>query len=309
MKSLKMLLFSGLMIGAGLVASTDHGQAEEASVSAVKKDTSPLWPTRRRMVFPTEQIPNETKGEAVGVVEGEPLAYEQGGAPLEGWRVPYRGSADLVPGVLVIPDWTGVAEFSKGQALDFARMGMVVVVADIYGKGVRPQGPAACGAEAGKYKSDRALFRARLLAGLEQLKQQPRVDPNQMVAVGYCFGGTGVLELARAGAEVRGVVSFHGGLDSPTPADGKNIKTKILILHGVDDPYVPAEGIAAMTAEFNAAKVDWQMVSYGGAVHSFTNPAAGTDNRKGAAYNAVADARSWGATRLFFREVLAPEKK
>ena len=105
------------------------------------------------------------------------------------------------------------------------------------------------------------------------------------------------------------MVSFHGGLDSPTPADGKNIKTKVLILHGADDPYVPAEGIAAMAAEFNAAKVDWQMVSYSGAVHSFTNKGAGDDASKGNAYNAAADKRSWVHMRAFFDEIFASPAK
>jgi dienelactone hydrolase len=174
---------------------------------------------------------------------------------------------------------------------------------------VRPSNPKDSAAEAGKFKTDRKLFRMRLLAGLEELKKQPNVDPEKVVAIGYCFGGTGVLELARAGADVKGVVSFHGGLDSPTPADGKNIKAKVLLLHGADDPYVPAEGIAAMTAELNAAKVDWQMVSYSGAVHSFSNPGAGSDVSKGNAYDARADARSWTQMRAFLDELFAPSAK
>jgi dienelactone hydrolase len=214
-----------------------------------------------------------------------------------------------VPGVLVIHDWTGVQAYSKGRAGQLAALGYVAMVADIYGKGIRPANPKESAAEAGKFKTDRTLFRMRLMAGLAELKKQPNVDPDKIVAIGYCFGGTGVLELARAGADVKGVVSFHGGLDSPAPADGKNIRAKVLVLHGADDPYVPADGIAAMIAEFNAAKVDWQMVNYSGAVHSFTNPAAGSDNSKGAAYNATADARSWVAMRSFFDELFAPAAK
>jgi len=242
-------------------------------------------------------------------VETRPVAYSQGQTALEGWLALPKGVNGKVPGILVIHDWTGVQPYSKERTEQLAGMGFVALAADIYGKGVRPANPKEAGAEAGKYKIDRALFRARPLAGLEELKKQPNVDPDRIAAIGYCFGGTGVLELARAGADLKGVVSFHGGLDSPTPADGKNIKAKILVLHGADDPYVPAEGIAAMIAEFNAAKVDWQMVSYSGAVHSFTNPGSGTDNSKGAAYNAAADARSWVAMKSFFNEIFAVPAK
>ena len=248
----------------------------------------------------------EAEGRAVqsGAVE-----YREGSVALQGWVARPEGLSQAVPGVLVVHDWTGVQASAKERAEQLARLGYVALVADIYGKGVRPSNPKESGAEAGKYKGDRALYRARLRAGLEELQRQPNVDGGKLAAIGYCFGGTGVLELARAGAAVRGVVSFHGGLDSPTPADGKNIKAKVLVLHGADDPYVPAEGIAAMIAEFKGAKVDWQMVSYSGAVHSFTNPAAGHDNSKGAAYNAVADARSWTAMRAFFDELFAPAAK
>ena len=310
MNPLKLLLITVCFSFVGLGAPSLNAQTQGASVKAVKKDTSsPGWQPRRRVVLTQGEASAEKKYEWVGAVEGEAFEYQQGTTILEGWKIPYRGSVDLVPGVLIIPDWTGVGDFSKTQALDFAKMGIVVVVADIYGKGVHPQGPKECGAEAGKYKSDRDLFRARLLAGFEQIKKQPRVDPNRIAAVGYCFGGTGVLELARAGADVKGVVSFHGGLDSPTPADGKNIKAKVLVLHGADDPYVPAEGIAAMTAELNAAKVDWQMISYSGAVHSFSNPGAGSDVSKGNAYDARADARSWTHMRAFLDELFAPSAK
>lgn len=157
---------------------------------------------------------------------------------------------------------------------------------------------------AGKFKGDRALFRQRLKLGLEQLSAVAAVDADRIAAIGYCFGGTGVLELARSGADIAGVVSFHGGLDSAGAEGGKDIKCKVLICHGADDPFVPQEGIDAMVAEFNANDVDWQMIEYSGAVHSFTQPMAGDDPAAGAAYNAVADRRSWGHMRLFFAETI-----
>lgn len=241
-----------------------------------------------------------------GEIAAKVVEYAEGNTTLEGWLASPKEVSGKMPGVLVIHDWTGVQAYSKGRAEQLAGLGYVAMVADIYGKGIRPANPKDSAAQAGIYKANRELFRMRLLAGLAELKKQPHVDPDKIVAIGYCFGGTGVLELARAGADVKGVVSFHGGLDSPTPEDGKAIKTKVLILHGADDPYVPADGIAALTAEFNAAKVDWQMVSYSGAVHSFTNKGAGDDVSKGNAYNASADARSWVAMRSFFNELFTP---
>jgi len=159
-----------------------------------------------------------------GEVEVKTVAYSDDQTALEGWLAVPKGVTGKVPGILVIHDWTGVQSYSKGRTDQLAGLGYVAMAADIYGKGIRPGNPKDSGAEAGKYKSDRALFRKRLLAGLAELKKHPNVDPDRIAAIGYCFGGTGVLKLARAGAEVKGVVSFHGGLDSPSPADGKNIK-------------------------------------------------------------------------------------
>jgi dienelactone hydrolase len=151
------------------------------------------------------------------------------------------------------------------------------------------------------------LWRARVAAGLEALKANALVNPAKVVAMGYCFGGTAVLELARGGAEVAGVVSFHGGLDTPTPEDAKNIRAKVLVLHGADDPLVPAAQVAAFEQEMRQGGVDWQLIAYGGAVHGFTNPASGDDpGGRGVAYNAVADARSWAAMRQFFAEIFQP---
>ena len=129
------------------------------------------------------------------------------------------------------------------------------------------------------------------------------VQDDKIAAIGYCFGGTTVLELARSGANVAGVVSFHGGLDSLTPNDAKQIKGSVLVLHGADDPLVLAEEVAAFQKEMREAKVDWQMISYGNAVHSFTNPEASKAKIEGVAYNAKADRRSWKAMKVFFKEL------
>jgi dienelactone hydrolase len=206
--------------------------------------------------------------------------------------------------VLIVHQWKGLTAYEKGRADMLAKMGYVVFAADIYGKGIRPSNTKEAGEQAGKYKADRALLRERVKAGLAELEKNPRTDARRVAAIGYCFGGTSVIELARSGANIAGVVSFHGGLDSPKPEDGKNIKCKVLALHGADDPYNSKENLAAFEDEMRQAKVDWQMVMYGGAVHSFTEKEVGNDNSKGAAYNEKADRRSWEDMQQFFAEIL-----
>ena len=237
-------------------------------------------------------------------IQTQTVEYKQGDTTLEGVIVFDDAVKTKRPGVLVVHQWMGLTEYEKKRAEMLAQLGYVAFCADIYGKGVHPKDTSEAGPLAGKYKGDRALLRARVNAGLDTFKKSELVDSKRIAAIGYCFGGTTVIELARSGADLAGIVSFHGGLDSPTPADGKNIKCKVLACHGADDPYVPAKELAAFESEMRDNKVDWQLIAYGGAVHSFTQPMAGNDNSKGAAYNASADKRSWEAMKQFFAEVL-----
>jgi dienelactone hydrolase len=204
---------------------------------------------------------------------------------------------------MVVHEWMGLNDYAKKRAEQLAALGYVAFAADIYGKGIRPKDAKEAGEQASIYRGDRSLMRARATAGLEELKKFRLTDTLKIAAIGYCFGGGTVLELARSGARLNGVVSFHGNLDTPHPEDARNIKAKVLVLHGGDDPYVPAEQVAAFQKEMREASVDWQMIIYGGAVHSFTNPASGNDPTKGAAYNAEADRRSWEAMRPFLNEI------
>lgn len=238
---------------------------------------------------------------SAAVVE-KPLEYKAGEVLCEGWLAYDDTVSGKRPGVLIIHQWTGVSDHEKEAARKLAGLGYNVLVADIYGQGIRPQPPAA-GKEAGKYKADRALLRARANAALDALVRDSRTDAAKLAATGYCFGGTAAIELARSGAKVLGVVSFHGGLDSPTPADGKHIKAKVLALHGADDPFVPAKDVAAFEAEMKASGVDHKLVKYPGAVHSFTHKAAGNDNSKGAAYHADADRDSWYQMEQFLKRI------
>jgi dienelactone hydrolase len=234
----------------------------------------------------------------------ETVNYQQGGVTLEGIRIYDNASSDKRPAVLIIHQWTGLTDYEKGRARQLAELGYNVLAADIYGQGIRPVPPEA-GKEAGKYKSDRKLFRARIDAALEVLKSDARTEPSKIAAIGYCFGGTGVIELARSGAEVAGVVSFHGALGSAPgfAAEKGKIPAKILVLHGAVDPHVPSDEVAAFVKEMNDAGADWQLNAYSGAVHSFTQKMAGDDPSKGSAYNAQADARSWEAMKSFFGEI------
>ena len=236
-------------------------------------------------------------------IQTRTVEYKQGDTTLEGFVAYDDAIKGLRPGVLIVHQWLGLTDYEKQRAEMLAQLGYVAFCADIYGKGVRPKDTPEAGAQAGKYKSDRQLLRARVNAGLDALRQQPRVDAKRLAAIGYCFGGTTVLERARSGATLAGVVSFHGGLDSPAPADGKNIKCKVLVCHGADDPYEKPADLAAFEGEMRDARVDWQLIKYGGAVHSFTQPMAGNDNSKGAAYNEKADKRSWEAMKQFLAEI------
>jgi dienelactone hydrolase len=237
-------------------------------------------------------------------IQTKTVEYKQGDTTLEGVLVYDDAVTTKRPGVLVVHQWLGLTDYEKHRAEMLAQLGYVAFCADIYGKGIRPQDTTEAGALAGKYKADRQLLRARVNAGLAALRKSELVDATRVAAIGYCFGGTTVIELARSGADIAGVVSFHGGLDSPTPADGKNIKCKVLACHGADDPFVSAKDLAAFEDEMRQAKVDWVLIKFGGAVHSFTQPMAGNDNSKGAAYNERADRRSWEAMKLFLSGVL-----
>lgn len=241
---------------------------------------------------------------AHAAIHTETVEYKDGDTVLEGYLAYDDAVETKRPGVLIVHEWMGLGPYAQRRAREIAELGYVAFAADIYGKGIRPQNHEEAGKQAGIYKNNRASMRLRVNAGLQILKNHPLVDPPRMAAIGYCFGGTAVLELARSGADVRGVVSFHGGLSTPNPEDAKNIKSKVLVLHGADDPFSPASEIAQLEDEMKAAGVDYQVVLYEGAVHSFTDPEAGSDPSKGAAYNESADKRSWEAMKVFFQEVL-----
>ena len=237
-------------------------------------------------------------------IHTETVEYRQGDQILEGYLA-YDTKLTNRPGVVIVHDWMGLAEDSRARARQMAELGYVAFAADIYGKGVRPKDAGEAAQMAGAFYKDRALLRARVRAAFDTLAARKNVNPRKMLAMGYCFGGATVLELARSGAPVIGVVTFHGGLSNPTPADAANIKGKVLVLHGAIDPYVKPEEVAQFQKEMNEAKVDYQFHTFPNTVHSFTIKGAGSDISTGAAYNALSDKRSFALMKAFFEEVTA----
>ena len=243
-------------------------------------------------------------------VKTETVTYKIGDKTFEGSvSRPAQMPAGKVPGVLVFHDWTGYGPFTRERAEDLAKLGYIAFAADMYGQGVHAQNPQEAGKLAGAFYQDKeaSLFRTRTQAALAELLKQPGVDPARIGAIGFCFGGTCALELARAGAAVPAVVTFHGGLKTTRPAQAGEVKTKeMLILHGSLDPTVPPTDVANFMIEMNAAKVPYKLVAYPRAVHAFTNPAAGSDLSKPTAYSPEVAAAAYAEMREFFGRMFQP---
>jgi len=240
---------------------------------------------------------------ARAAVKTEVIEYKDGDTVLEGFLAYDDAKTGARPGVLVIHDWTGLQDYTKRRATMLAELGYVAFAADIYGKGVRPVEPADCAKEAGKYKGNLPLLRKRVTLGYDQLLKRKEVNAQKTAAIGYCFGGTTVLELARSGSPVAGVVSFHGGLGTALPAPEGGVKAKVLVCQGADDPYVKPPEQEAFKEEMTKAKVNLEFISYPDAVHSFTKPEAGNDKSQGQAYNEAADKKSWTDMKAFLKKI------
>jgi dienelactone hydrolase len=238
-------------------------------------------------------------------VRTEIVRYRQGDTEFQSILVYDDALHGKRPGILLCPEWWGLNDYAKHRAEMLAQLGYVALAVDLYGGGQTTEDPQLARKLSGDLKSNRSLLRQRVNAALEQLRKDFRVDGHQIAAIGYCFGGTTVLELARSGAEVRGVVAFHPGLDSPNPADGRSIKGRVLVCYGANDTVSSAKDVDAFEQEMRQSNVDWQMNLYGNAGHGFTNPAADQRGIPGLAYNAEADRRSWKAMQSFLDELFA----
>jgi len=223
--------------------------------------------------------------------------------PLQGYVVYDDAISGKRPGVIIVHDWRGLTDTTKKRAEMIAQLGYLAFAADIYGKGVRPSTVPEYGKQATIYKSDRTLFRERERAAYHALLKQPLLDPTKIAAIGYCFGGTGVIEMAWDGLDLKGVVSFHGGLDAQPLSPGAKIKPKVLALCGADDPFEKPADMKAFEQQLKDDNFDYVIISYGHAQHAFTDEGVDTLNLPGAKYNAAADERSWHAMRGFFQEL------
>ncbi len=234
------------------------------------------------------------------------VEYRHADAVLEGYLAYDDALQGPRPGVLVVHEWKGLNDYAKRRVEQLAQLGYVAFAADMYGKGIRATDHEEAARLSGIYRSDRQLMRARAQAALDVLAGHPFVEATRLAAIGYCFGGTTVLELARSGADLDGVASFHGGLSTPHPEDAARITGRVLVFHGADDGFVGAEEVAAFEQEMQASGVDYRLTRYPGAVHSFTVPEAGDDPSTGMAYDAKADQQSWQALQAAFQEWFGP---
>jgi len=232
-----------------------------------------------------------------------PVTYKDGAQKLNGFAAIPQKNTQGGAGILILPAWKGIDKHSKDTAEKLSALGYNAFIADIYGEGNYPKDANEAGKQSGFYKKDFSSYQKRITLALQQLILSG-ANKDKIVVIGYCFGGTGALEAARAGMNVKGVVSFHGGLGKDAARSSKAITTKILVCHGADDSFVPPAEVANFQEEMRTSNADWQMIYYADAVHAFTEQEAGNDKSKGTAYNEKAAKRSWEHFMLFLKEVL-----
>lgn len=236
-------------------------------------------------------------------VQSKTVPYTYGEGSFEGflaWDDSVKGQR---PGILVVHEWWGLNEYSRSRAKQLASLGYVAFAADMYGKGKVTTHPEKASEWAKLTTSNADEWLGRAKEGLKVLQEDSSVDPTRLVAIGYCFGGATVMQLVYGGAPVKGVVSFHGSLPLPPNTNPINNSAKVLIAHGASDPFLTSDHIQKFKGALVKAGIDWQMIEYGGAQHSFTNPSADQYGLKGAKYHKPADQRSWIHMKQFFDEL------
>ncbi|MFO0887868.1 MAG: dienelactone hydrolase family protein [Isosphaeraceae bacterium] len=243
---------------------------------------------------------------ARAAVQTKEVAYSYDGVNFKGHLAWDDATSGKRPGVLVVHEWWGLNDYAKQRAEKLAALGYVAFACDMYGEGKLATHPQEAGEMAGEVRKNIKTWQGRARAALKVLQEDERVDPRKIAAIGYCFGGSTALELAYTGADLAAVATFHGALPLPDAEQAKAIRAKVLICHGARDNFIPEETIHKVRAAFEEAGVDYEMVYYGGAVHSFTVPDANKVGMPGMAYNAEADRRSWRSMLRLFDEVFKP---
>jgi len=236
-------------------------------------------------------------------VVSETITYEHNGQVLEGFLAYNDSIPGKRPGVLVVHEWWGLNDYVRMRVRQLAGLGYVAFAVDMYGKGKVTTHPKQAAEWMNSINQNVSLWQERATAGLKILLGHARVDGARIAAIGYCFGGATVQQLAYGGANLRCVVSFHGQPIAPSQAQIPRVKAKILMCHGAADPFVKTDALNQYTASMNVSGLDWQMISYGGAKHSFTNPGADKIGIPALSYNQTADQRSWLHMRMFFDEI------
>ncbi len=241
--------------------------------------------------------------DAFAAMQAKSVEWKLGSQRFSGYLVYDDATQVKRPGLVMVPDWMGVTPTAVEKAKRVASAGYVVLLADVYGKGVRPRDAKAASVQVKKMYADRSVLRARAARALAFLREQTKttpIDSTHIGAIGFCFGGATVLELARSGADIAGVASFHGGLDTTSPAQPGIVKASILVMNGADDSYVSAEQIQSFQDEMKAANADWQFVNFSGAVHCFALETA--NSPPGCVYNERAAKRAFRMMNQFFAE-------
>jgi dienelactone hydrolase len=243
---------------------------------------------------------------AHGEIRGEPVEYVAGGTTMKGYLAYDDGLSGKRPGILVVHEWWGNNEYVRKRARMLAELGYVALAADMYGEGRQALHPDDAGKFSAEIRKNMPLGRERFLAARKVLEEHEFTDPEHIGAIGYCFGGGVVLQMARDGMDLAGVVSFHGGLATESPAKPGSVKAKILVLTGADDKFVPPGQVEAFRKEMKAAGADFRIVSYPGTLHGFTNPESDSYAKKfnmPIGYNADADRQSWAEMKTFFKDI------
>jgi dienelactone hydrolase len=248
----------------------------------------------------------DSSAQAKSIIEETTVEYTAKGVVMKGYLAYDKNINGKRPGVLVVHEWWGLNDYARTRARMLAELGYAAMAVDMYGEGKQAEHPDDAGKFSSELMKNFGTAKDRFIAAMEFLKAQPMVNPNKIAAIGYCFGGGIVLNMARQGVDLKGIASFHGSLATVTPAEKGSVKAKILVLHGADDKFITVEQIEAFKNEMKNAGADFRFIAYPGALHSFTNPEADEYGKKfkiPVAYNAEADKKSWKELKKFLQQI------